>query len=101
MSRKPKSEALQELYEEVIGDHPKKQALYEQDLVNLKAAQLMYDMRTAAGLSRRELAKRIGATASVISRLEASDYEGPTVAMLSRIASAVGRTIELRAIPKP
>ena len=100
MSRKPKSEALQELYEEIVGDDPKKQALYEQDLVNIRAAQLIYDMRTAAGLTQRELAKRVGTTASVICRLEASDYEGHTLAMLSRIAGALDRRIELHAVPK-
>ncbi len=100
MSRKPKSEALQELYEELVGDDPKKQALYERDLVDIKAAQLIYDMRTSAGLSQRELAKRVGTTASVICRLEASDYEGHTLALLSRIASALGRRIELHAVPK-
>ena len=100
MSREPKSEALQELYEELVGDDPKKQALYERDLLDIKAAQLIYDMRTSAGLSQRELAKRVGTTASVICRLEASDYEGHTLAMLTRIASALGRRIELHGVPK-
>lgn len=52
------------------------------------------------GMSQRELAKRVGTTASVICRLEASDYEGHTLAMLSLIASALGRRIELHAVPK-
>jgi ribosome-binding protein aMBF1 (putative translation factor) len=100
MSRKPKSGVLQELYDELIGDDPKKQADYEEALVNVKAAQLLYDMRTAAGLSQRELAKRVGTTASVICRLEDADYSGHTLAMLNRIASALGRRIELHAVPK-
>ena len=100
MSREPKSEALQELYEELVGDDPKKQVLYERDLVDIKAARLIYDMRTSASLSQRELAKRVGTTASVICRLEASDYEGHTLAMLTRIASELGRRIELHAVPK-
>ena len=100
MSREPKSEALQELYEELVGDDPKKQVLYERDLVDIKAARLIYDMRTSASLSQRELAKRVGTTASVICRLEASDYEGHTLAMLTRIASALGRRIELHGVPK-
>ena len=100
MSRKPKSAALQELYEELIGDDPRKQADYEEALVNVKAAQLLYDMRTTAGLSQRELAKRVGTTASVICRLENADYSGHTLQMLNRIASALGRRIELHAVPK-
>ena|SRR5664279_2082335 len=100
MSRKPKSDALRELYDELIGDDPKKQADYEEALVNVKAAQLLYDMRTKAGLSQRELAKRVGTTASVICRLEDADYSGHTLQMLNRIASALGRRIELHAVPK-
>jgi ribosome-binding protein aMBF1 (putative translation factor) len=100
MSRKPKSAALQELYEELIGDDPRKQADYEEAFVNVKAAQLLYDMRTMAGLSQRELAKRVGTTASVICRLEDADYSGHTLQMLNRIASALGRRIELHAVPK-
>jgi ribosome-binding protein aMBF1 (putative translation factor) len=100
VSRKPKSAALQELYEELVGDDPQKQADYEEALVNVKAAQLLYDMRTTAGLSQRDLAKRVGTTASVICRLEDADYSGHTLQMLNRIASALGRRIELHAVPK-
>jgi ribosome-binding protein aMBF1 (putative translation factor) len=100
VSRKPKSAALQELYEELVGDDPQKQADYEEALVNVKAAQLLYDMRITAGLSQRDLAKRVGTTASVICRLEDADYSGHTLQMLNRIASALGRRIELHAVPK-
>ena len=37
---------------------------------DLALGQLIYDLRTEAGLSRRELAERMGTTQSVISRLE-------------------------------
>jgi ribosome-binding protein aMBF1 (putative translation factor) len=100
MSRKPKSEALQELYDRVVGDDQKAQAEYEDGIVSIKAGQLIYDMRTAAGFSQRELAKRVGTTASVICRLENADYSGHTLAMLNRIASVLGRRIELHAVPK-
>ena len=100
MSNKPKSDALHELYNELVGNDPRKQVEYEEGLVSVKAAQLLYDMRTAAGLSQRELAKRVGTTASVICRLEDADYSGHTLQMLNRIASALGRRIELHAVPK-
>jgi ribosome-binding protein aMBF1 (putative translation factor) len=100
MSRKPKSDALQELYDELIGDDSEKQADYDDALANVKAAQLLYYMRTAADLSQRELAKRVGTTASVICRLEDADYTGNTLQLLNRIASALGRRIELHTAPK-
>ena len=45
----------------------------EQDLV---LGQLIYDLRTQAGLSQRELAQRMGTTQSVISRLEEGGAPG-------------------------
>jgi ribosome-binding protein aMBF1 (putative translation factor) len=93
------SEAFQAAYEEIIGDDPRRQADFEQELVNVEAARLLYDMRAKAGLSQRELAKRVGTTASVICRLEDADYEGHTLAMVRRIATALNRRLELRAVP--
>ena len=37
---------------------------------DLALGQLIYDLRTGAGFSQRELAERMGTTQSVISRLE-------------------------------
>ncbi|HLE62902.1 MAG TPA: helix-turn-helix transcriptional regulator [Pyrinomonadaceae bacterium] len=65
---------------------PTFQGAYEQELLNAEIASLLYRLRTQAGLSQRELAKRVGTTASVICRLEDADYEGHSLAMLRRIA---------------
>ena len=45
------SEALQVAYEEIIGDDRRRQADFEDELINVEAAQLIYDMRTKAGPS--------------------------------------------------
>jgi len=82
-ARQFRSGAVQELYEEIVGDDQQRQAMLEQEIVNVEAAQLIYDMRTTAGLTQRESAKRVGTTASVICRLENADYDGVTIAMLS------------------
>ena len=97
--RKFKSAAVQQLYEELIGDDAAAQEEFEEGLVNIEAAQLIHDMRTKAGLSQRELAKKIGTSASAINRLESADYEGHTIATVRRIATALNRRLELRAIP--
>ena len=62
-------------------------------------AQMIYDARTAAGLSQRELAKLVGTTASVICRLEDADYDGHSLTMLRRIANALNKKVELRLVP--
>jgi ribosome-binding protein aMBF1 (putative translation factor) len=99
MAKRLQSAALREVYDEIVGRDRVKQAAFEQELVNVEAAQLLYDMRTKAGLSQRALAKRVGTTASVICRMEDSDYQGHTLAMLRRIAAALERRLELRAVP--
>ena len=97
--RKFKSAAVQELYDELIDDDTAAQEEFEGGLVNIEAAQLIYAMRTKAGLSQRELARKVGTSASAINRLEAADYQGHTIAMVRRIATALNRRLELRAIP--
>lgn len=54
-------------------------------------AQMIYDLRTSAGLSQRELAQRMGTTQSVISRLEEGGGSGNRVDTLARVATALGR----------
>ena len=62
-------------------------------------AELVHEARTGAGLSQRELAKRVGTTASVICRLEDGDYDGHSMAMLRRVAEALGQRVEVRFVP--
>jgi len=67
---------------------------------SMEVAELIYQVRTKAGLTQRELAERVGTTASVICRLEDADYEGHSLPMLRRIATALGCRLELRFVPE-
>jgi transcriptional regulator with XRE-family HTH domain len=58
---------------------------------NVALGELIYELRTGAGLSQRELAERMGTTQSVISRLEESGGGRPRLDTLARIASALDR----------
>jgi transcriptional regulator with XRE-family HTH domain len=60
----------------------------EQDLA---MGQLIYDLRTQAGLSQRALADRMGTTQSVISRLEEGGGTRNRLDTLARVAIALGR----------
>lgn len=64
----------------------------EQDLA---LGQLIYDLRTVAGLSQRELAARMGTTQSVISRLEEGGGARNRIDTLARVATALGRHLVL------
>src|SRR5262249_1666034 len=78
---------------------PDMQALLERERENAEVAQKVYDLRIAAGLTQRELARRVGTTPSVISRLEDADYNGHSLTMLRRIAAAVGKRVEIQFVP--
>ena len=64
----------------------------EQDLA---LGQLIYDLRTEAGLSQRELATRMGTTQSVISRLEEGGGARNRIDTLPRVATALNRHLVL------
>lgn len=61
-------------------------------------AELVYKMRTEAGISQTELARRMGARQPFISDLERGG-KTPTVATLNRIAHATGNRLRLVAEP--
>lgn len=61
----------------------------------LALGQLIYDLRTEAGFSQRELAARMGTTQSVISRLEEGGGARNRIDSLARVAVALGRHLVL------
>jgi hypothetical protein len=71
--KKIKSPALQFTYDRYIKGKPEREASYEAELANAEVARKLYDLRTKAGLSQRELARLVGTTALVICRLEDAD----------------------------
>jgi transcriptional regulator with XRE-family HTH domain len=79
-----------------IGEDEELREMVRQEVLNAEIGQLIYDARTKAGLTQKQLAARLGTTQSVISRLESADYEGHSLSMLQRIAEALGQKLELR-----
>lgn len=102
-SRPPKSrttsDALEILDQHVIRDDAKLREEVKQAQFELEVAQLIYNARTAAGLTQAELADLVGTNQSVISRLEDADYEGHSLSMLRRVAQALGKRLDVRFLP--
>jgi transcriptional regulator with XRE-family HTH domain len=98
-NRKPTTDAVDILHHRYFEGKPEMLALLEEERVNADLAQKVYDLRTAAGLTQRELAERVGTKPSVICRLEDADYRGHSLTMLQRIAAAVGRRVEVIFVP--
>ncbi len=87
------------ILDSITGKDPKMLALIEEEAGKLRMAKAICELRTKAGISQTDLAKRIGTTQSVISRLEDADYEGHSLEMLQRIAEALDNRVEIRFVP--
>jgi len=97
-SGKQTTDAVAILHRRFVDGDAEMEAMLEEERVNADLAQKIYDLRTKAGLSQRELAERVGTSASVICRLEDADYAGHSLTMLRRIAAAVNHRVEIRLV---
>lgn len=86
------------IVERMIGKDAKLRAMIEQEELHAKVAKLIFDTRTKAGLTQKELAKLVGTTQSVVARLEDADYDGHSLGMLQRIAAALNKKIDIRLV---
>jgi len=98
--REVASDAVEILHRRYVRGDAKKLAELEAVRADSAVARKIYDLRTKAGLSQRELAKLVGTSASAICRLEDADYEGHSLAMLNRIAKALDRRVEIRFVAR-
>ncbi|MEN6335037.1 MAG: helix-turn-helix transcriptional regulator [Phycisphaerales bacterium] len=93
------TDAVKILHDRYIGDNKERQESVQRERENLAIAEQIYNLRTEANLSQKDLARMVGTTQSVISRLEDADYDGHSLTMLRRIASALHLRIEVRFVP--
>jgi len=71
-----------------------KRAKFDEEAYAFYTSQILLETRREARLTQTELAKRIGADKSYISRIE-KGVTVPSVATFYRIVSALGRSVEL------
>ena len=96
--RPPTTDAVEIIHRRYYGG-PERLAGLEEARLNAAIARDIYELRTKAGLTQKQLAKLVGTTASVICRLEDADYEGHSLPMLQRISAALNRRVEVRFVP--
>lgn len=81
--------------EKEYGKHgTEKRAKFDEEAYAFYTSQILLDARKNARLTQEELAKRIGADKSYISRIE-KGITVPSVATFFRIVNALGLTVEL------
>ena len=95
MAKKSTRNAVKILRNRYVKNDPKRKASVATERMNSEIALLLYDMRTEAGLTQKQLAELVGTTQSVISRLEDSDYDGHSLTMLNRIAEALHKRLSV------
>jgi len=89
------SGAMAILRKRYTGEDPSREVSLEEERIHAKVARQLFDLRTQAGLTQKELAEKIQTTQSVISRLEVADYEGHSLSMLRRIAEVLGARLDV------
>ncbi|MDR2563624.1 MAG: helix-turn-helix domain-containing protein [Prevotellaceae bacterium] len=86
---------ISEQLEEEFGKHgTPERAKFDEAAYAFYTSQILLDARKKAGLTQQELARRIGVDKSYISLIE-KGITVPSVATFYRIASALGRSVEL------
>ncbi|MEA3207163.1 MAG: hypothetical protein QOE70_220 [Chthoniobacter sp.] len=98
--KKKSSDAVEILHRRYVSGQPEMASALEDVRREAAVARRIYDLRTNARLSQRELAGLVGTSASVICRLEDADYEGYSVSLLKRIAEALNRRVEIRFVTR-
>ena len=94
------SDAIEILHRRYYKGRPRRMAMLRQARIADAVARQIRNLREKAGLTQRELASRVGTTASVICRLEDADYEGHSLSMLRRIADALGKELVVRFVDR-
>ena len=88
------------ILEQMTSEDAEMEEMIQESSLNAELAQLIYQVRTQAGLTQQQLAERIGTKQSVIARLEDAEYEGHSLSMLQRIAQALNQRLEIRLTEK-
>ena len=81
MVRKEMRDAI-EILDRLTGDDPELLEMIAEEAVHAQVARMIYDARTAAGLTQKQLADLIGTQQSTIACLEDADYRGHSLSML-------------------
>lgn len=74
---------------------------FEEEVQKLAIGEQLSRLRQEAGLTQAQVAKRIGTTASAISRYENAEYDRYELRTLQKIVQACGGKLDVRLEPGP
>jgi ribosome-binding protein aMBF1 (putative translation factor) len=87
------------IIDQLTSSDPELEAMVAEASINAEVAQLIYQARTKAGLTQKQLAELVGTKQPVIARLEDADYEGHSLSMLQKIAHALKQRVVINLTP--
>ncbi len=96
-NKKP-SVALEYLDPTFFERNPKRLAELEEARSSKEIARAIYDLRTRARFSQKELARAAGVSARTIEKLETDQYPRHSLGMLRRVAASLGKRVELKLV---
>jgi ribosome-binding protein aMBF1 (putative translation factor) len=94
--RRSTSDAVEILDRTLVGKSRARREAADRAFEDALVGQIIYEARNRAKLTQKQLAHLVGTDQAVISRLEDANYEGHSLTMLRRIASALGKRLEIR-----
>jgi ribosome-binding protein aMBF1 (putative translation factor) len=89
------------IIDRMIGADADLRQMIAEETLKAQIARMIYEARTAAGLTQRALAARVGTKPAVIARLEDADVDSDALFLLHRIAAALGHALDIRLVPTP
>jgi ribosome-binding protein aMBF1 (putative translation factor) len=101
MAKKKRTRNFGDVIRAKLAADPELAKAVEEESFNADIAQQVYDLRTEAKLTQKQLADLINTQQSVISRIEDADYDGHSLMMLKRIAAALKRRLKVEFCAPP
>lgn len=92
--KSPEERNYLEWRDEFLAD-PEKRAIYEEEAAKSEVWLQLVEARQKAGLTQREMAKRIGVSQAQVARLEQEGYDAYTLTSLRRYVAALGEGFSL------
>lgn len=90
-----KTKSALKILEGLVGEDPDLCEAIDREEILAHIAQLVFDSREQAAITRAELAALVGAAESEIAQLEEAVYEGNSLAMLNKVAKALNKRLEI------
>ena len=78
------------ILDRMIGDDADMRQMIAEETLKAQIARMIYEARTAAGLTQQALAARVGTKPAVIVRFEEADVDRDALFLLHRMAAVLG-----------